>query len=143
MPVIVSTKCTMSLADATRETRNSACERFWNQRVSRYSGTSEHSSTTPLSQSSQNSAMAMNSMYRKPCTSWLMPESSSSRIESRSLVCREMMRPDVYDSWNSSESFCVCRKTRLRRSIRIAWLMRALSTVYHEISTAPMMPVNR
>ena len=123
--------------------RNSTCERFWNQRVSRYSGTSETSSTTPLTQSSENSAIAMNSMYRKPCTSWLMPESSSSRIESRSLVCREMIRPDVYDSWNSSESLCVCRNTRFRRSIRIAWLMRALSTVYHAISTAPITPVIR
>ena len=69
MPVIVSTKCTISFADATREMRNSTCERFWNQRVRKYSGISEPSSTTPLVQSIVNSAIAMNSMYRKPCTS--------------------------------------------------------------------------
>ena len=143
IPVIVSTKWTISFAEATREMRNSFCERIWNQRVRRYSGSSEHTSTTPLTQSSVNIAIAMNSMYRKPWTSWLIPESSSSRIESRSLVWREMIRPDVYDSWNSRLSFWVCRKTRLRRSIRIAWLMRALSTVYQAMSPAPITPVIR
>ena len=67
----------------------------------------------------------------------------SSRMASRSLVCREMMRPDVYDSWNSSDSFCVCRNTRVRRSMSTAWLMRAESLMYAEMRNAPTMPVIR
>ena len=73
----------------------------------------------------------------------LMPSSSSSRMASRSLVWREMMRPEVYDSWNSRLSLCVCRNTRVRRSMSTAWLMRALSTVYQAMSTAPRTPVTR
>ncbi len=72
-----------------------------------------------------------------------MPSSSSSRIASRSLVCREMMRPDVYDSWNSSESFCVCRNTRVRRSSSTAWLILAESRMYHAMRNAPTAPVSR
>ncbi len=63
---MVSTKCTMSRAEATRVNRNRLCERFWNQRARNHSGTSAASSTTPLTQSSQNMATAMNTMYRKP-----------------------------------------------------------------------------
>ena len=72
-----------------------------------------------------------------------MPSSSSSRIASRSLVWREMMRPDVYDSWNSSESFCVCRNTRVRRSSSTAWLILADSRMYHAMRNAPTAPVSR
>ena len=92
---MVSTKCTITFAEATRDFRNSFCERTWNQRNRNASGTSDPNSTSPLTGSSVNSATAMNTMYSPPCTSWLMPSSSSSRMESRSLVCREMMRPEV------------------------------------------------
>ena len=71
---------------------------------------------TPDCQSRSNSATSVNPPYSTPETSSLSPPSSSSRIVSRSLVWREMMRPDVYDSWNSRLSRCVCRKIRLRRS---------------------------
>ncbi len=86
MPVIVSTKCTMTRADVTRVSRNRLCELFWNQRARKYSGISAMNSTTPLTQSSENIAIAMNPMYNTPWMSWLMPESSNSRMVSRSLV---------------------------------------------------------
>ncbi len=73
----------------------------------------------------------------------MSPESSSSRIESRSLVCRAMMRPEVYDSWNSSDSRCVWRNTRFRRSMRIAWLRRADMTWNSAMKLAPATPVSR
>ena len=57
-----STKCTMSFADATRERRNSFCERTWNHRVSTASGTSATSSTSADVQSSRASATAVNDM---------------------------------------------------------------------------------
>ena len=57
-----STKCTMSVADATRERRNSLCERTWNHRVSTASGTSATSSTSADVQSSRASATAVNDM---------------------------------------------------------------------------------
>ncbi len=140
MPVIVSTKCTMSFALATRDRRNSCWERTWNQRVSTASGRSAATSTSPDTQSSHTRAAAVNTMYSTPRTSWLMPSSRSSRIESRSLVWREMMRPDVYDSWNSSDSFCVWRNTRVRRSMSTAWLMRAARRMYPEMRNAPASP---
>ena len=64
-----------------RVARNSCCERTWNQRVSRNSGTSEPASTRPLHGSSSTSATAMNTMYSTPRTSPLTPSSSSSRID--------------------------------------------------------------
>ena len=50
-----------------------------------------------------------------------MPPSTSSPIESMSLVSREITRPDVYRSWKPTDSRWKCRYTRLRRSNRIAW----------------------
>ncbi len=135
---MVSTKCTISRADFTRVWRNSACDFTANQRLRKNSGTSAASSTRPETQSKENSAIAVNAMYSAPCTSWLMPPFSSSRIESRSLVWREMIRPDVYVSWNSRLSFCVCRNMRLRRSRRISCAMRADITWYFATSTAPV-----
>ena len=62
MPVIVSTNCTISRAEAVRVSRNSSCDRTWNQRVSAKSGTREPSSTSPETQSSETNAIATNSM---------------------------------------------------------------------------------
>lgn len=124
---MVSTNCTMRRAEATRERRNSCCERSWNHRVRMPSGTRAMSSTTPDGQSRTMSIAAVNTMYMSPRTRRVRPSSMSSRMASRSLVCREMIRPEVYDSWNSSESFWVCRNTRVRRSMSTAWLIRAES----------------
>ncbi|MNL51717.1 hypothetical protein D3C87_1748390 [compost metagenome] len=74
----------------------------------------------PDCQSTRNRATSVNAPYSTPDTSSLSPPSRSSRIVSRSLVWREMIRPDVYDSWNSRLRRCVCRKMRLRRSSMIA-----------------------
>ena len=59
---MVSTNCTISCAEAVLVSRNDFCERFWNHLVRIASGTSAPKSTSPLTQSSENIAMAMNSM---------------------------------------------------------------------------------
>ena len=100
-------------------------------------------STRPDCQSRRYSAASVNNPYSTPDTSSLSPPSRSSRIVSRSLVWREMMRPDVYDSWNSRLRRWVWRKMRLRRSSMIACVNRAATTTYQPISTAPPMPAVR
>ena len=62
MPVMVSTKCTMRRAEATRVYRKSFCERTWNQRVSSRSGTSDTARTRPEVGSSSTSAAAVKLM---------------------------------------------------------------------------------
>ena len=99
--------------------------------------------TRPDCQSMRNSATRVNRPYSTPETSSFSPPSNSSRIVSRSLVWREMMRPDVYDSWNSRLRRWVCRKMRFRRSSMTACVRRAATTTYQPISTAPPMPAVR
>ncbi len=109
---MVSTKCTISRAETTRDSRNAICECFWYQRARKYIGTPAASTSSPLRQSRANTVMAVKNMNRVPDASELTPESRRSRSASRSEVCRAMMRPEVYFSWNSRLSRWVCRKTR-------------------------------
>ena len=95
MPVIVSTNFTISRAECTRVPRNARCDVTWNHRVSTTRIGSDAATTSALSGSKMSSAPAMNTMYSTPRMSPWMPESSSSRIESRSFVWRAMMRPEV------------------------------------------------
>lgn len=90
----------------------------------------------PLGQSSANTVRAVNTMNMNPAARELTPESSSSRSASRSDVCRAMIRPEVYFSWNSRLSRWVCRKTRTRRSSSIAWLSLAVLVTYSAVSHA-------
>lgn len=62
MPVIVSTKCTITRAEVVRVDRNRVCEFFWNQRIRNQSGTSETASTSPEVGSSTTSATPVNTM---------------------------------------------------------------------------------
>jgi hypothetical protein len=78
-----------------------------------------------------------------PETSSFRPPSRSSLMESRSLVWREIIRPEVYDSWNSRLRRWVCRKMRLRRSSRTAWVSLAAMMTYQAMSTAARAPASR
>jgi hypothetical protein len=133
---MVSTKCTISRAETTRDSRKAICECFWYHRARKYIGTPAASTSSPLRQSSANTVTAVNAMNSMPEASELTPESRSSRSASRSEVCRAMMRPEVYFSWNSRLSRCVWRKTRTRRSSSIAWLSRAVEVTYRAVSPA-------
>jgi hypothetical protein len=53
-----------------------------------------------------------------------MPPSSSSEMESMSLVSREITRPEVYRSWKPTDSRWKWWYTRPRRSNRTAWPIR-------------------
>ena len=143
MPVIVSTNRTMSRATAVLFLRYCTCERTWNQRVSTMPGTTAMSSTSPLRQSSSTSETAVSTIASTPVASVVTPPSRSSRNDSTSEVCREMIRPDVYCSWNSRLSSCVCRKTRRRRSSSIVWLTRAEARTVAAVSTPPRSAATR
>lgn len=130
MPVMVSTKCTIDRAEDTRDRRYASSDRTWYQRVTIATGTAAPSSTRNDGGSSSRMDAAVNDMNISPDTSEDTPWSSSSRSASRSEVCREITRPDVYRSWNPRLSRCVCRNTRSRRLSSMAWLARAVSHVY-------------
>ena len=98
---------------------------------------------SPDCQSHTHRAMKVNRPKSTPETSSFRPPSRSSLIESRSLVWREMMRPDVYDSWNSRLRRWVCRKMRLRRSSNTAWVSLAAMITYQAIRTAASAPASR
>ena len=73
MPVMVSTKCTISRAETTRDSRYAICERFWYQRARRYIGTPAASTSSPLRQSSANTVTAVNAMNSIPEASEVTP----------------------------------------------------------------------
>ena len=133
---MVSTKWTISRAETTRDSRNAIWECFWYQRARKYIGTPAARTRSPLRQSRANTVAAVNTMNSIPEASELIPESRSSRSASRSEVCRAMMRPEVYFSWNSRLSRWVCRKTRTRRSRSIAWLSLAVEVTYRAVRQA-------
>ena len=133
---MVSTKWTISRAETTRDSRKAIWECFWYQRASKYMGTAAASTSRPLRQSRAKTVDGGEHHEQQPEASELTPESRSSRSASRSEVCRAMIRPEVYFSWNSRLSRWVCRKTRTRRSSSIAWLSRAVDVTYRAVRPA-------
>ena len=126
---MVSTNCTIIRAEDTRDSRYTASERTWYQRTAIVTGMNATSRISPERQSRMKIETAVKSMNIMPETSEDTPWSSSSRSDSRSEVCREITRPEVYFSWNSRLSRWVCRNTHTRKSSSMAWLTRAVIQV--------------
>ena len=63
---MVSTKCTISRAETTRDSRNAIWECFWYQRARKYIGTPAASTSSPLRQSRANTVTAVNTMNSMP-----------------------------------------------------------------------------
>ena len=106
-------------------------------------GTAAASTISPLRQSRAKTVAAVNTMNSRPEASELTPESRSSRSASRSEVCRAMIRPEVYFSWNSRLSRWVWRNTHSRRSSSMAWLSAAVDVTYRAVRPAAASAVMR
>ena len=103
-------------------------------------GISAQRMISPERQSNKKMLTAVKVMNTMPEANSEMPWSSSSRRVSRSEVCREMIRPEVYFSWNSRLSSWVCRKTRIRRVSSMAWLTLAVQRLYQPNSSPARSP---
>ena len=95
IPVMVSTKCTMVMAEVSRTRRYVRAEDRENQRTSASTNGKQIRHTAPSCKSRVSSNTATPTMVRAALTSPSKPPTSNSMIASMSLVSRETTRPVV------------------------------------------------
>jgi hypothetical protein len=85
------------------------------------------STTRASGQSSSSMPVPTKTQDKTALISPSRPSSNRSEIASTSDVCREITRPEVYDSWKDTGSRSTCANSRRRSSSTTAWPKRPVS----------------